>query len=245
MKHGKHVLCEKPMASNSREVQLMIETAKANKVLLMEAMKTTFVPNFQVIKSSLDKIGPVRRFVASFCQYSSRYDSYKNGIVLNAFNPNFSNGSLMDIGIYCIYPIVVLFGAPISIKAIGYKLGSGVDGEGSLLLKYEEMDAVIMHSKITNSDIPSEIQGEEGTILINKMNPLEQIEIKYRNGSTERVSIAQESNSMFYEVKEFINLVKDNQLQSSVNSYQNTLITSEILEEARKQIGIVYPADQQ
>ncbi|WNF36222.1 Gfo/Idh/MocA family oxidoreductase [Bacillaceae bacterium IKA-2] len=245
MEYGKHVLCEKPMASNSREVQLMIDTAKINKVLLMEALKTTFVPNFQVIKKNLDKIGPVRRFVASYCQYSSRYDAYKNGTVLNAFDPKFSNGSLMDIGIYCIYPIVVLFGAPISIKANGHKLASGVDGDGSLLLKFEEMDAVIIHSKILNSDIRSEIQGENGTIILDKMNPPGHIEIQYRDGSTEVISVPQEENVMLYEVEEFIKLIKSNQLESTINSYRNSLITSTILEEARKQVGIAYPADQQ
>ena len=54
----------------------------------------------------------------------------------------------MDLGIYCLYPMVTLFGKPDSVKASGYMLSSGVDGEGSLLLSYPEMDAVIMHSKI-------------------------------------------------------------------------------------------------
>lgn len=245
MKHGKHVLCEKPLASNSKEVQLMIETAKANNVLLMEAMKTTVVPNFYSIKNNLHKIGKVRRFFASYCQYSSRYDAYKNGTVLNAFNPKFSNGSLIDIGIYCIYPLVVLFGKPKSISAIGYKLTSGVDGEGSILLKYDEMEAVIMHSKISNSYIPAEIQGENGTIVIDKINTPEQIEIKYRDGTTEDISVPQETNSMVYEIEEFITLIKNNQLESPVNSHHNSLSTSRIIEEARKQTGVIYPADNQ
>ena len=151
MQHGKHALIEKPLASNVKEVQSMIDTAKKHKVLLMEALKTTFTPNFLAIKNQLHKIGPVRRFVASYCQYSSRYDAYKKGTILNAFKPEFSNGSLMDIGIYCIYPAVVLFGAPKEIKANGYKLSSGVDGEGSLILNYDELEVVVFHSKIANS----------------------------------------------------------------------------------------------
>ncbi|MFP3480910.1 gfo/Idh/MocA family oxidoreductase, partial [Burkholderia sp. SIMBA_057] len=73
----------------------MIHAAKTNGVLLMEAMKTTFLPNFSMLQNHLHKIGPVRRFTASYCQYSSRYDAYKNGTVLNAFKPELSNGSLM------------------------------------------------------------------------------------------------------------------------------------------------------
>ncbi|MCT8137160.1 Gfo/Idh/MocA family oxidoreductase [Anaerobacillus sp. CMMVII] len=243
MKHHKHVLCEKPMACNVKELQLMIDTAKANNVLLMEALKTTFVPAFSVIKNHLAKIGPVRRYVASYCQYSSRYDRYKEGIILNAFDPKFSNGSLMDIGIYCIFPLVSLFGEPKNVKAIGHKLDTGVDGEGSLILEYDQMDAVIMHSKISNSYLPTEIQGELGTIIIDKLNPPEKVEIKYRDGSTEVLIEVQESNPMYYEVEEFIRLIIEKQLESSVNTHQNSLLTLKIIDEARKQIGIIYPAD--
>ena len=56
-------------------------------------MKTTLLPNFKVIQEQLSKIGTVRRYFASFCQYSSRYDAYRAGTVLNAFNPELSNGA--------------------------------------------------------------------------------------------------------------------------------------------------------
>ena len=46
MEHGKHVLCEKPMASNAREVRAMLDAARRNGVTLMEAMKPTLTPNF-------------------------------------------------------------------------------------------------------------------------------------------------------------------------------------------------------
>ena len=96
----------------------------------MEAMKTTLLPNFQVIKENIHRIGKVRRYFTSFCKYSSRYDKYKNGEILNAFKPELSNGALMDIGVYCIEPIINLFGKPKSIKANGFMLESGVDGQG-------------------------------------------------------------------------------------------------------------------
>jgi predicted dehydrogenase len=243
MNHGKHVLCEKPMASNTKEVKKMITAAKENKVLLMEALKSTLLPNFRAIQENLHKIGPVRRYFASYCQYSSRYDAYKQGTILNAFNPLFSSGSLMDLGIYCIYPMVVLFGKPDLIKGNGIKLESGVDGEGSILLKYGGMDAVIMHSKMTNSYLPSEIQGENGTIIIDKINTPEKVEIYYRDGTVEDITRSQTGKSMQYEVKEFINLIKKGYLESANNSHQNSMTTMEIMDETRKQAGIVYPAD--
>ncbi|MGJ7920156.1 Gfo/Idh/MocA family protein [Neobacillus sp. LXY-4] len=243
LEQGKHVLCEKPIASNKQELQAMILAAKQHNVLLMEALKSTLVPNFQVISENLHKISKVRSYFASYCQYSSRYDAYKDGNVLNAFKPEFSNGAIMDIGIYCIYPLVVLFGAPESIQATGIRLESGVDGKGSIIMKYKDMDAVVMFSKISHSSLPAEIQGEDGNIIIQNINPPEKVEIHYRNGDIEELTQSQEYPPMFYEAKEFIELIKASQVESTTNSLANSLLVMEILDEARKQMGIEFPAD--
>lgn len=246
MNHGKHVLCEKPMASNAREVQKMIEAARANGVLLMEALKSTLLPGFRAIQEQLPKLGKIRRYFASYGQYSSRYDAYKQGTVLNAFNPEYSNGSIMDLGIYCIYPLVVLFGKPERVQANGLLLDSGVDGQGSLLLSYQEMDGVILHSKITHSHLPSEIQGEEASIIIDKINNPQNISLHYRDGTVEQVLFDFEppvTNNMVYEAQEFISLVNNGALESSVNTHRSSLTAAEIMDEARKQIGLVFPAD--
>lgn len=243
MENGKHVLCEKAIASNSDELAGMIKTARENHVVLMEALKSTLMPNFKAIQENIDKIGKVRRYFASYCQYSSRYDKYKEGTVLNAFNPDFSAGSLMDIGIYCIYPLVVLFGEPKSVQANGYVLESGVDGEGSLILKYDEMDAVIMFSKITDSTLPSEIHGEDGNIRIDKISTPEKVEIIYRNGKTEDISKEQLEDNMFYEAEEFITLIQQGKQESTNNSLENSRITMSILDAARKQMGVRFPSD--
>jgi scyllo-inositol 2-dehydrogenase (NADP+) len=242
--NGKHVLCEKPLASNVKELMAMFQAARENNVLLMEAMKSTVTPNFKSIQDNLHKIGKVRRYFANYCQYSSRYDAYKNGTVLNAFKPEFSNGSLMDLGVYGIYPSAVLFGKPRSVKATGVMLDSGVDGEGSLLLQYDNMDAVVLHSKVNNSYIASEIQGEEGSILIDKISAPDKIEIRYKDGKSEDISRPQSKPVMYYEVEEFIQLILQGEMESKVNSFSNSLITASIAEEARKQMGLVYPADQ-
>ncbi|MDT3427078.1 putative dehydrogenase [Paenibacillus forsythiae] len=242
--HGKHVLCEKPAASNAAELGRVIEAARSNNVLFMEAMKSTLVPNFGIIKENLYKIGRIRRYFASYCQYSSRYDAFLQGTVLNAFNPVFSNGALMDLGIYCLYPMVVLFGKPDTVKATGVMLSSGVDGEGSIVMGYDDMDAAVMYSKITESYLPAEIQGENGTMVIDKISQPYGVKICYRDGIVEELTVPQTYESMYYETQEFIRLLQAGERESLVNSHACSLAAAEIMEDARRQIGLKYPADQ-
>ncbi|WP_322903147.1 Gfo/Idh/MocA family oxidoreductase [Paenibacillus campi] len=243
MDHGKHVLCEKPLASNTAEVQAMIEAAQRNGVTLMEAIKSVLMPNLRALQQSLPKLGQVRRYFANYCQYSSRYDAYKEGNVQNAFRPEFSNGSLMDLGVYCLYPLAVMFGRPNAVKATGVMLESGVDGEGSIVASYDDMDAVVMYSKITDSSLPSEIQGELGSIRIDKISEPNQIVMTYRGGYEEDLHVTQYEPPMYYEIREFLDLIAEGRQQSEVASWENSLITVEMMEEARKQLGLVYPAD--
>ena len=243
LNHGKHVLCEKPFASNVKEVKAMIATAQANNVVLMEAMKTTLTPNFIAVRDNLSTIGTVRRYFSSYCQYSSRYDKYREGIILNAFNPALSNGAMMDIGVYTIYPLVVLFGRPQEIKATGIKLSSGVDGQGSICLSYPEMEATVIYSKIANSSLPTEIQGEEGNITLNRINIIESVKLTHRKGGEEELTQPATHDEYYHEVNEFLNLIETGATESTINSHQNSLITMEIMQEVRRQLGVVYPAD--
>lgn len=243
LENKKHVLCEKAFASNASEAEKMIKASKENGVVLMEAMKTTALPNFKVIEENIHKIGKVRKYFASFCQYSSRYDKYKAGEVLNAFKPEFSNGSLMDIGVYCIAPMVKLFGKPNTVKANAVMLESGVDGEGTIIFGYDDMNATIMYSKISNSYLPSEIQGEEGSIIIEKINTFNKITLVLRNGEKIDLSKPQKEDDMCYELEEFINTIKSGNLESSVNTLENSKIVMEIMDKGRMDIGLVYSAD--
>lgn len=243
LNNKKHVLCEKPIASNTTELKRMISSATQNNVLLMEAMKSTCLPNFKAIQENLGKAGKVRRYFSSYCQYSSRYDLYKAGKNPNAFNPKFSNGSLMDIGVYCIYPLVALFGVPESITASATILESGVDGAGSITMQYEDMDAIIIHGKITNSYISSEIQGEAGSIVIDKISRPGSVMVHYKDGSTENIAKDKSEDAMFYEVDEFIRTIKSGKIESGINTYELALQVMGVLDEVRRLSGVTFPAD--
>lgn len=239
----KHVLVEKPAASNARELAAMIDAARKNRVVLMEALKTTLLPNFQTVRDNLSRIGQVRRFLTIKCQYSSRYDRYKQGLPTNTFNPELANGSLMDIGVYCLYPIMALFGRPSSIRANAVMLESGIDGEGSVCLQYDGMEAVAIHSKIADSGLPSEIQGEQGNIIIDKISTPEKVEIVYKGGQVEDITRDQTPDLMYYEAREFIDLIQKGLPESTINNHQLSLEVMKVMDEARRQIGLRFPAD--
>ena len=252
MNHGKHVLCEKPFASNAKEVRSMIEAAQRNKVTLMEAMISTFNPNFIIAKEHLEKLGTIRRYFASYCQYSSRYDKFKEGVILNAFKPELSNGAVMDIGIYTIYPMVALFGRPKSVEAQGVVLSSGVDGQGAVNFGYDGMNATVLYSKIANSFLPTEIEGEAGNLIIDQIHIANKVDFVPRvptgqgqaqKDTREHIGTELDHSVYYYEMKEFIDLVLEGRKESSVNTWDNSLATIEIIDEIRRQLGVTYPAD--
>lgn len=244
MKHGKHVLCEKTFASNASDARAMVETAKANGVVLMEAMKTTLTPNFMYLRNHLNKAGRIRRYFASYCQYSSRYDKFKEGEIANAFKPELSNGAVMDIGVYTIYPMVVLFGKPEKIMANGLLLPTGVDGQGSAAFLYHGMEANVIFSKIADSYLPSEIQGEDGTISISDIHDFRKIDYRPRNSRNPVAwGDSEYLDEYYYEAKEFIDLIETGRFESEINSHANSIITMEIIDEIRRQVGVHFPAD--
>ena len=115
----------------------MCATAKANGVMFMEAYKSGFMPGMKIIRDNLHKLGIIRGAVFSFGKYSSRYDAHKQGKDVNTFKAEFSNGALMDLGVYCVNPMVHLFGKPEEVKSLSAIIPGGVDGMGSLIMKYQ------------------------------------------------------------------------------------------------------------
>ena len=240
----KHVLCEKVMAVNEQEVRSMIDCALENNVVLLEAMRPDFDPAYDLIEQNLPRIGKLRRATFEFCQYSSRYDSFREGVIQNAFNPELGNAAVMDIGVYCIHSLVRLFGTPKSIKAISTKLPNGFDGSGIVLMEYDDMTAEAVYSKIAVSVNPSVIQGEDGSIMIDYISKPETISLRLREGSRdtltggriEKLPYTPVKNNMIFEIQEFLKLVEMNEVNHKYLKY--SLHTIRVLDEIKQQAGI-------
>lgn len=238
MENGKHILCEKPGTADGRQMELLIECSNCNRVVFLEAMRSVFDPGFAKIQELMPRLGTIRRVDFQYCQYSSRYDKFKQGIVMNAFNPELANAALMDIGVYCVHPMVKLFGMPKSILASSIFLNNGMEGTGTVIAGYETMQAVLQYSKISNSYLPSQIQGEEGSMLISEIPDTKKIELYLRNGQQETIMIDKRKNNMFYEIQTFCRLVNQKQDASEYNRY--SLMEMKVMDEVRRKAGIVF-----
>ena len=241
MSKGKHVLCEKPIASNTAEWEQMKKAADENQVIIMEAMRPLFTPGYTKIKTYRNELGSIRKVNLNYCQYSSRYDRFKDGIVENAFKKELSNGALMDIGVYGVEVLMGLFGKPKSICAHGYIIPGSIDGYGSIVASYEEMQAIIQYSKITDSMSLCEIQGENGTLYFSELGAPRNISIAYRNGTSLDIEDSNDQLDMIYEIQYFLDCVLGN---NSVDDFNEiSYMAMELMDQARRQIGISFPAD--
>lgn len=241
MQHGKHVICEKPLASNLREAEAMIACARDNQVVLFEAFKTASLPNFRVLQQALPGVGKLRKAQLTYCQYSSRYQRYLDGENPNTFNPAWSNGSIMDIGFYCLASAVALWGEPVSVTANASLLESGVDAHGTVVMNYGDFDVTLLHSKVSQSVNASEIQGEEGSLVIDHIAECQRITVMPRSGKPQDLTQPQHINTMLYEAETFAKLIDDNEVNHPGLAVSRT--TAKLLTEIRRQTGVIFPAD--
>ena len=201
---GKHVLVEKPAATGCADLQRMCDAAKRNGRVLMEAMMPVHMPAFRTVCGFLPRIAPVRMADFSYCQYSSRYDKFKAGVVENAFDPTLGNGALMDIGVYCVLWLAALFGEPDEICGACTFLPQSIDAAGAFTARYGELLCRVAYSKISDSAQPCEIQGEGGCIRIDRASRPREVTLMLRDGTRETVRTPDGPVDMAYELSDFL-----------------------------------------
>ena len=238
MKHGKHVICEKPISSHASELAEMESVARENNVILMEAMKSVHCPGYDAVRDNLYKLGQIRNVTLNFLRYSSSYANYKAGIVENTFKTEMSGGALMDIGVYTVHMLLALFGMPKHIRANAIRLETGIDVAGTISCEYEQFLATLIYSKIATYE-GNQIQGELATMLIDKISDINKVTIKYRDGNEEEIAIDKKP-VMYYEIQKFVDAIKNNERAGLLDVTKKQMI---FLGEVRSQLGIVFPAD--
>lgn len=167
--HGKHILCEKPLALNTAQAQQMIDACRANGVQLMVCYYQRYNARHQQIKRLLldDAIGQVTALRINFSDYFPPQPGYWH------HNPAISGGGpLMDLGVHCIDLVRYLCGPVVEVAAMVDTLAadSAVEDTATLLLKLASgAHAVVTAHWSTANFEPNqanalEIFGTHGTI---------------------------------------------------------------------------------
>ncbi len=240
---GKTVIVEKPISSNSKELKSLVKLAKEKNVFLMDGMKSLFCPNFKCLVDNLPRVGKIWQCTSTFSKISSRYQEYLDGNNPNTFNPMLSNGSVMDLGVYCLYPFIQLFDSPIEIHAYADLLDSGVDAAGTVILKYPEFHVTITHSKVSATANSTEIQGEKGTLIVNNISTFTGLKFVDKTGVETAISVQQDSNPLLYIAQHLGEAMSSGLKESTTNTHALSTKVMNVLDNVRRQTGVKFPAD--
>lgn len=245
---GKHVICEKPVASNYDEAKAMADLARSRNLFLWEAVSTIYLPNFAKLRELLPRVGNVRIAHVNFSQYSSRFDAFREGIVQPAFDPTKSGGALMDLGLYNLHYLLGLFGEPESVAYLA-NVERGIDTSGVLTLDFGTFKAVSVAAKDCGAPTFCLIQGEKGYLRQDSSpNVCGPITLHLNDGTEE--TFDENGFTEFEKVwdSEFASFKADFESGSTDHCYElldQSLLVSRVQTEARLSAGVRFPADGQ
>lgn len=240
---NKNVIVEKPFTSTYKEALILSDLAKQKQLFIFEAITNQYLPNYNKIKEVLPTLGNIKIVQCNYSQYSSRYNSFKEGNILPAFDPNFSGGALMDLNIYNIHYAVGLFGKPENVEYYP-NVERGIDTSGVLILDYGKFKCVCVGAKDCKAPIANNIQGDKGCIYQDTpANVCEGFELLMNDGTSKKINENNYKHRMANEFIEFTNMLKNNDLERCYKMLQHSLIVSEVQTIARHKGGILFPSD--
>lgn len=246
LEHGKHVLCEKPLSAHSEDVRALQTLAAEKGLIFLEAIMFMHLPQRHLLVDALKEIGDLSMVKLDFCQRSSKYDAFLRGELPNIFNPQLETGALMDLGVYCIYPALYLFGLPKNEQITAHLLASGADGGGVLAMQYPWGLVNIVYSKTGQAAANTDFQGTNGTVSVESISRLANIEIIGNDGARREICGEEPKYKLMgYEAKDFHRYIT--QRSESAAEYEEcgrlALLVSAYMERLRSKAGIRFPSD--
>lgn len=243
LKAGKGVICEKPFVSTHAECETLRDLAQEKGLFLVEAITVPHLPNFQLIRDHLDKIGPVRLVQLNFSQYSSKHKAFLEGKNPNVFNPAFAGGALMDINYYNLRFMLDLFGEPEDIRYFANLAQNGIDTSGVLMMRYPGFVAEAVGAKDSRSENLVQIQGEKGYMKVPKESSrCISVEV-YGPDGEENFNLQADDNVLVYEMQDFSEMYRNNDLAKRDELLDMTCRAMKWLEKARKDGGVYFEGE--
>jgi predicted dehydrogenase len=238
LKAGKAVLCEKPFAINAAEAEEMVDMARREKLFLMEAMWTRFIPAVRQAQVWIDEgaIGEVRMVEAGF--------GYRDQVGIT-YDPSLGGGSLLDVGVYPITIADIAFKGPPQ-KIAGYAaIAGGIDEQAAIIFSYQGGGLALLKSAVrTKTPGDALIMGTGGMIKIHE--PFwrsKKLSLMVSGKDEETLDVPMLGNGYNYEAAEVMRCIRAGELESKVMPLSKTLEVMSILDAIRGQWGLKYPME--
>ncbi len=237
LEKGIAVLCEKPFAMNSDEVNTMIAKAKANNILLMEALCTYFLPHYRYILNLLNKkeYGNIIKLEADF-GFKPTFD-----INSRVFKKSLGGGSLLDIGIYPIFAALSTLEEPNSIQASATFFENGVDSSCSMVFNYKnDVKAILKSTFLQTTPTEAVFYCENGIIKINGKFSGPSTVTLIADDIEETIDFDYKTKGYDYEIIHFNKLLRQRKTESDVMSFNFSKKLMQTIDKIRQNIGLEY-----
>jgi len=263
MTAGKAVLCEKPMAMNEAQVQGLIDLAKEKDVFFMEGMWTRAFPVARKIREILDsgRLGAPHAVTSDFGFVGpENKDDW-------LWKPETGGGALMGIGCYNVAWASFALGTEMpEVKAVGKVNESGVDTRASIGLSYPTGVASLTYGLDANYPEETRIMCEKGFVAVEQWahTPTKAKVVVCETRMDQKTEILEEALPVFdakacggrkvvypnsegfvYQAQEVEDCLLKGLKESPVFPLQESLTNCKIMDEVRRQLGVVYEADRQ
>ena len=241
MNNGKHVLCEKPMAVNSKEAEEMFRCARENNVLLMEAMWARLVPGtiktLELVENGV--LGDILGVEGKFC-YSMDEDEMDHHV----FKRENGGGSLLDVGVYGLNFASWYLGKDVETINAQSDIYNGVDSHTCVLLKYKNGAIADISSAILLRK-PNEgyVYGNKGYARLLRFYAPQEIDIYLNNGETVKIPVPYAGNGFEEQIAHFSECVSKGLKESPIVTHEQTLYITKQMDKIRKITGVEYPQD--
>jgi glycerol-3-phosphate cytidylyltransferase len=231
--NNKSVLSEKPITLKIKELEELIRIAQKNNLVLMEALKTAYMPAFikmiNIIKTGI--IGDVIDITASFTKLINNEN-------LREFNED-DGGSFNELASYVLLPVVKLLGSKYQDISFNFiKNKNNIDIYSKVNFKYKKGFATLITAIKGKRENDLVISGTKGYVYIPAPWWLTSyFEVRDESGKTKYIfSDTLDGDGLRYEIAEFLKLINTRRLESTNLSYNDMIFIVSIIEKFYKNL---------
>ena len=236
LRNKKAVLCEKPFAMNLSEVAEMIQVAKENNVLLMEALWSFFLPHFtyvlDIVKS--EKFGKLKSLEADF-GFHTPYNTDSR-----LFKKELGGGSLLDIGIYPIFAALATLGEPDAIHAKATFFENGADASCDMVFQYKNAKATLKSTLLEEIPSIAILKFDKAIVKLNSQFHQSSSITIIQNNTEEIINFDFKTIGYNYETEHFNNLLRAGEKESNIMTFEFSKNLINTLDKVREIIGLTY-----